>query len=90
MKKKQKVGLTCMLAEDMYVAHPKTNWDHVCNRCKLPVGVYPSGQKVLKRRDLDVEIICNRCVALGELVGAMPASKGILQEVKDSIPIPKR
>jgi hypothetical protein len=59
-KPPEKVVLLVMHAADMVRVHPETDWSRTCSQCGARVGIYPSGQDVLRRRP-DVIIICNRC-----------------------------
>ena len=55
--------LIVMRAADMHRVHPSTDWSHVCDRCKHPVGIYPTGQKLMAARV--VELVCNVCAGEG-------------------------
>jgi hypothetical protein len=52
--------LLCMRLEDMLRVHPHMDRDHVCAQCGERVGIYPSGQQVLKRYRR-VKIMCQVC-----------------------------
>lgn len=52
--------LQVMRLTDMQRVHPLMDSSHVCSQCGELVGIYPSGQHVL-RRYRRVKIICNRC-----------------------------
>lgn len=60
-KQEQSITLAVMRESDMFVAHPDTKYDRVCSNCGERVGIYPSGQEVL-RAYKNVTLICNRCV----------------------------
>ncbi len=52
--------LVVMRLEDMFRVHPQMDSSHVCSKCLEPVGIYPYGQKLLKRYK-DLKIVCNIC-----------------------------
>ena len=52
--------LLVMHLDDMRRVHPQMDTSHVCAKCGGQVGIYPSGQQVLKAYR-HVKIICNRC-----------------------------
>lgn len=84
--------LICTRLIDMKVMHP----DQVtltCHECGLPVGVYPSGQKALKRYP-KMEITCAKCAEMTPqrlVEDAFPAGsiEEIIQETRDSKPVGK-
>ena len=82
-RRKQQVTLTVMCVADMWTAHPNTDYSHVCSKCREPVGIYPSGQRVL-RRYKSTTIVCNRCADPGQ-VGVL--APGALREPMQSKPI---
>lgn len=51
--------LIAMRLADMHRVHPDQIEAH-CGRCGEVVGVYPSGQKVLREMP-DVELVCQVC-----------------------------
>lgn len=57
----QRMQLVVMRASDMLRVHPRTDWTRRCGSCGEPVGIYPSGQRVLAEHGDLVNIICNRC-----------------------------
>jgi hypothetical protein len=69
------IDLVVMRLTDMHRVHPEQDNSHVCAKCGEQVGIYPSGQAVLKARANDIRILCSHCVAhpsVGILVrGAM-------------------
>lgn len=77
--------LLVMRAADMRRIHPQTDWTYFCSLCSEPVGIYPSGQKVL-RDDPTTQIICSHCRPPGVSVLAVPS--GVPQELTESIPHP--
>ena len=52
--------LTVMRLADMRRIHPK-QITAKCARCREPVGVYPSGQKVMQFYPGQVELVCQIC-----------------------------
>lgn len=89
-KEKRKRDCTAVLAvcraSDMFVAHPDTDYTHVCSRCGEEVGIYPSGQRVL-RQHTNVILMCNRCAPQG--VGWQLAP-GAAIEPSQSLPVRRR
>jgi hypothetical protein len=67
-RKPRTIRLLVMRAADMFVAHPNTNYSHVCSQCGEMVGIYPAGLRLLQERQ-GVVLVCNRCSpAVGSLV----------------------
>lgn len=54
-------SLLVMRLKDMHRVHPRQDDSKVCARCGHRVGIYPSGQQVLKQ-DPSVEIVCSVCM----------------------------
>jgi hypothetical protein len=83
--------LLCMRAAHMFRIHPETDWTHVCGQCGEKVGIYPSGQAVLKKLgEKNVEIICNVCGSgLSWSANLANLAPGAREEVTQSIPNPK-
>lgn len=52
--------LLVMRYVDMLRVHPDMDISHVCSTCGEQVGIYPSGQRVLKRYR-KVKLICQIC-----------------------------
>jgi hypothetical protein len=82
--------LVCNRLTDMTQIHPRQDDTHKCGKCEHPVGIYPSGQKALKRWPKMV-IRCVRCAMIDTLptdINIPAASREeILQEVRDSRPV---
>ena len=57
----QRVTLIAMREADMVLVHPCMDTQHVCVRCRETVGLFPSGQAVL-RQNARVDIVCQHCV----------------------------
>ena len=81
-KKPQEIRLLAMRLADLVWVHPKMDRSHVCTKCGAPVGLYPSGQAVLKRYK-DVEIVCHICVPLTPTYAPAP---GWVDELFQSVP----
>lgn len=79
----QRVRLLCMRLADMVRVHPRMDTTHRCARCKHTVGLYPSGQDVLRKHRNNVEIVCQQCMTGDEGKDAGPAP-GAVQEVTES------
>lgn len=59
--RRQKDILFVMRLAEMARVHPD-QIESVCCKCLHPVGIYPSGQNVIKKLGADqVEIICSHC-----------------------------
>lgn len=52
------VTLLVMRLEDMQRVHPDQA-THRCSQCREEVGVFPSGQRVM--RSMSTKLICTRC-----------------------------
>lgn len=52
--------LLVMRLADMTRVHPDQDDSRVCSECGQPVGIYPSGQAVIKQHPETV-IVCNVC-----------------------------
>lgn len=78
--------LIVMRLTDMARVHPRMDRTHQCARCKQPVGIYPSGQIVLRRYN-DVEIVCSVCMNPADRANARYAP-GVMQE-QESVPARK-
>ena len=72
---------------DMHRVHPGQDNSHVCERCGFQVGIYPSGQDMLKEHP-DARILCSICGQVDKIkfdAGSYdPPSAQIIQEMKDS------
>ena len=52
-------NLLCMRLDEMYNVHPQ-QVESACSRCGAVVGIYPSGQGVLRAHP-GTKIVCNHC-----------------------------
>lgn len=79
----QPIRLLVMRLADMERVHPEQVPAH-CHRCGHLVGVYPSGQNVLRQHP-DAEIVCSVC-APPSAMGAPPAAPWdqIREEIRQS------
>jgi hypothetical protein len=86
------IELVAMRLADMTKWHPAQDNSRVCGKCGQPVGVYPSGQRILRLHP-DVAIVCQVCVSKdktpAECLPAAPMAE-IAQESRDSIEIKKQ
>jgi hypothetical protein len=80
-RRKQRI-LLVMRLDDMFVVHP-SQIIAACSSCGAEVGVYPSGQRVL-RRYRHAAIICSRCRMLGQDEAQL--APGAIDEVGQSVP----
>jgi hypothetical protein len=82
--------LVCNRLTDMTKMHPQQDDTHKCSKCGYPVGIYPSGQKALKKWP-KIKIMCMPCAMIDmqstdiNLPAASPEE--ILQEIRDSKPV---
>jgi DNA-directed RNA polymerase subunit RPC12/RpoP len=80
-------SLVVMRLIDMGVVHPEQINTYHCERCKQQVGIYPSGQKALRKYPT-LEIVCIYCASGDRMADAEiePASdwSEIQQEMRDS------
>jgi hypothetical protein len=75
--------LIVMRLIDMHRMHPQQINNHVCSKCKQKVGIYPSGQKILKKQP-DLEIVCSRCVDISEKILSQPAAASFHEVIEES------
>ena len=68
-----RVQLVCMRLADMTVTHPD-QITNPCFKCGHNVGVYPSGQKVLKQHP-NAQTICVRCAKPKAFAIGAPAAE---------------
>lgn len=57
-RRRQRV-LICMRLDEMFFVHPR-QITRKCHECAAVVGIYPSGQRIL-RRYRKTKIVCNHC-----------------------------
>lgn len=53
--------LIAMRLADMVRVHPQMSTEHVCSACGERVGIYPSGQDVLRQYP-EIKIVCQKCI----------------------------
>lgn len=56
----QRPALVCLREVDMVLVHPQTDWSHKCETCGAKVGIFPSGQSIIRQHPI-VKITCSRC-----------------------------
>ena len=77
-----------MRLEDMVQTHPLMSRAYTCDRCNVQLGIYPSGQAMIRRYGRDnFELVCNRCQQ-PEGLGLL--SLEALSEIQASIPNPEK
>jgi hypothetical protein len=76
------IDLIVMRLVEMHRVHPKQDSSRVCATCGERVGIYPSGQDVL-RRFPTARIICSHCV---EPVDVAVLAPGAEDEPFESVP----
>ena len=74
--------LIVMRLADMHRVHPKQDNSHVCNTCGEKVGVYPSGQQIMRQYP-DVRLLCQHCI---EPVDIAILAPGAGNEMFESVP----
>jgi hypothetical protein len=83
-------ALVTMRIADMTVMHPAQDDSHVCAECGHPVGIYPSGQRALRRWP-GMKVICAVCACKrpGDLIENMAAADfdALMQERADSVKV---
>ena len=74
----------------MFRVHPQQDNSKVCSECKERVGVYPTGQRALKKNP-NITIICSVCAMKEHDAGERPTEirpagswSEVLQEMRDS------
>jgi hypothetical protein len=78
--------LVVIRTDRMTKAHPRTDFTHLCGRCREPVGIFPSGQRLLREQP-NAEIVCDVCA--GDSAAVMLAGEmlpGVRQEARESVP----
>jgi hypothetical protein len=78
--------LVTMRLVDMSMVHPAQDNSRVCSRCGQQVGIYPSGQGIL-RNNPNIKIVCAVCVVkdpnpIENIAG--PPIEVLAQERRDS------
>jgi hypothetical protein len=66
--------LIVMRLADMHRVHPSQDNSRVCATCGEPVGIYPSGQRVLKT-DPTIRIVCSRCRPSADVLVLAPGAE---------------
>ena len=76
--------LVVMRLTDMHVVHPGQDNTRSCSQCGHIVGIYPSGQKALKRYP-QAKIVCARCVEPGAFDVTQPAAENVAEYVAEKL-----
>lgn len=85
LRKAHMQTLIVMRTADMRLVHPQTDFSHKCSLCAAEVGIYPSGQKLIRKLGKrQVRIVCNQCVSPSVTLTAQPAP-GAMGEVGESV-----
>ncbi len=74
--------LVAMRLDEMFLVHPEMDSNHVCSKCSEPVGIYPSGQKLIKQYE-DLQIVCNVCAVPNQNAVLVPGAE---TEAFESVP----
>jgi hypothetical protein len=77
--------LVVMRLADMTRVHPAQDNSRVCSRCGERVGLYPSGQRVLRARP-QTQIVCHVCILKDRREGDIGVlAPGALEEFFDGL-----
>jgi len=68
------IDLVVMRLAEMHRVHPKQDNSRVCTKCDERVGIYPSGQAMLRRYPA-ARIICSHCVEPVDLTALAPGAE---------------
>jgi len=83
-------ALVAMRIADMARMHPAQDDSHVCAECGAPVGIYPSGQRALRKWPR-MKVICAHCAvkrAPGEIENVAAADfDTIMAEGRESFDV---
>lgn len=64
--------LICMRFDHMQRIHPKMIREH-CDECQAEVGVFPSGQEIIKNHGRErIRIVCDVCYQPSSKVAILP------------------
>ena len=82
--------LVVIRAARMTKVHPKTDFTHVCALCREQVGIFPSGQQLLRDQP-NAEIVCDRCAGDTQAVMLLgTALPGVRQEMREAVDFTKK
>ena len=76
--------LLVMRLADMVRVHPQQDNSRTCDRCGEQVGIYPSGQEVL-RKNPSTEIVCSVCAEQDPPPTLQALAPGALHEPFESV-----
>jgi hypothetical protein len=74
--------LIVMRLANMHRVHPRQDNTRVCALCNEPVGIYPSGQAVLRDYP-EVRLVCDECRDQGAFMVLAPGAR---EERTESVP----
>jgi hypothetical protein len=66
--------LVAMRLADMRRVHPHMDDNHFCSECSERLGIYPSGQDVI-RQFPDIKIVCQKCIPAADLFRLAPGAE---------------
>ena len=81
--------LIVMRLKNMHRRHPDQDNSKVCSICEHKVGIYPSGQEVLKEHP-GYKIVCHVCEIKLPVPHVQLLAPGALQDTKESYDVRKR
>jgi hypothetical protein len=85
--------LVVMRLADMHKMHPDQDSSRVCSGCGAPVGIYPSGQAMLKSHP-GLAIVCKVCIAAthdpADISMLAAPLEQIREEARQSVPVKKQ
>jgi hypothetical protein len=76
--------IVVMQLAEMHRVHPQQDNSRVCAECGRQVGIYPSGQAMLKA-DPSLLVICSRCFEVTPR-DIMVLAPGAEHELSESVP----
>jgi hypothetical protein len=84
---RQRPILVAMRVVNLRVTHPRADYSHTCDRCREPICLFPSGQRIL-RENPGIQKLCDVCVAPEvAIIGIVPPE--VEQEWHEAVPVKK-
>jgi hypothetical protein len=80
--------LLVMRYEDMGRIHPNQDNSKKCSKCGHQVGIYPTGQGLLKKKPKTI-IVCSHCVGSDYDGRTVAPIADMMRESRESYPKPK-
>jgi hypothetical protein len=77
--------IVVMRLAEMHRVHPQQDNSRVCAECGQQVGIYPSGQAMLKA-DRSLLVICSHCFEATPEPEFMVLAPGAVDELSESVP----